>query len=291
MADERPQRIRAFIRLVVWSYLLLGLFLYFKQDVLIFPGYVLSEFQEKGVRKSASLPKGVESKFLQTADDESIELWRLDADRNEDSPKQIAIIFHGNGDTVDRFFSVQQWFQAQGVTSYSFDYRGFGNSTGQPSEQGLYNDSDAIWNEVVSREKVDPQQVVILGYSVGAALAAQLAAKHQVGALILLAPFASMRETIKKRSVVYSLYLFLLKYNLPTAKYVSELKYTNLIVAHGRLDEVVPFTEGQQVFASYQGGGERLFIDSPDAGHGDVFAKTYGKLSETLKSWSSSRPK
>src|SRR5690606_31161327 len=110
-----------------------------------------------------SLPPGVESVFVKTPDEKQLEVWRLAVAES----RYVAIVFHGNAGDVENFFVFQQYLQTLGITSYGFDYRGFGKSSGWPSEEGLYIGSDTVIDYVLDKEGVDPDSLILVGVSIG----------------------------------------------------------------------------------------------------------------------------
>ena len=119
-------------------------FLIVTQDFHIFPGAVFSLFRRKGLRIANSLPPLIESHFIPTKDGKRLEVWEHAAQFENESRKEVAIIFHGNGAPLETFLFTQMWFSEMGIKSYCFDYRGFGASSGWPSEQGLYEVGSSV---------------------------------------------------------------------------------------------------------------------------------------------------
>ncbi|MCB0323858.1 MAG: alpha/beta fold hydrolase [Bdellovibrionales bacterium] len=287
---------------------LFSVFMVASQSAQIFPGALASLIS--GKTENRKLPQGVESIFVDTADGETLEAWRLDvvpkcgesganfdpkpdssgSEKHERSTASItecthsrktAIVFHGNGGDVQNFFVYQQYFQRIGVRSYGFDYRGFGNSSGWPSEEGLYRDADAIVEYVKSREQLTADDLVLVGISVGTGPAAYAAAKHGVGALVLFSPFRSLLQLVKEMTFVGFLHPFLL-FEFPVEQYVAALERTCLVVVHGKVDTVIPFSHGEQVAAAYQGTRASAFLPSESAGHNDILFKTATALPPIL---------
>jgi len=249
--------------------------------VQIFPGAFASLFSSKK-RDPQTIPFWVKASFVETSDGKQIELWRVDANDDVVDTGKVAILFHGNGDKVDNFVGLQVWFAQQGITSYSFDYRGYGKSTGWPSEKGLYLDSDAVWDAVISQIKAQPEDIMIVGYSIGTALATRLAAKHNIGTLVLLSAYSSIKELVGERALFKPLTPFL-KYKLNTLEYISKLKETDLIAIHGKQDPIINFSHLKKVVSAYKGSGQSVAIEVEDAAHNDLFLKSKNKLGEKLR--------
>ena len=183
-------RVASFLGASLFCFFLL---VFFFQEVLIFPGLLASS-------KNAEIttPNGAESFFVNTTDGESINAWRLAAFKNEET-KKTALIFHGNADSLRSAHNYQKFFKSLGITSYIFSYRGYGLSSGWPSEEGLYLDGSALTEEILRRENIDPKELIVVGVSIGTGPASFIAKKYSVGTLILYSPYTSLPDLIKEK--------------------------------------------------------------------------------------------
>ena len=272
-----------YLSLALWVRLPLMVFIFFIvlvsiQNFLIFPAAVLSIFKGSE-RDNATLPADVESIFVDTSDGEKLEVWRLGL--SQKAP--VAVIFHGNGGDVENFLPYQKYFQSLGITSYGFDYRGYGRSSGWPSEEGLYTDAKAVVDYVLSRESLSNKELIVVGISVGTGPASYAAAEFDPGALVLVSPFISLSEAIKSRPLIGILHTFAF-YDFPVKQHVGKLVETCLVVAHGEKDNVIPFSQGQAVFKNYHGRKFSAFIDSSEASHNDILFKSYPRVTKALRS-------
>lgn len=251
------------------------------QDIQIFPAAVPSLLASPE-RNPSTLPAQVESSFVETSDRVRIETWRLPGDPTAKSSPYIGIVFHGNGGTIDDFFSLQQWFAAQGMVSYGFDYRGYGKSSGWPSEEGIYRDAEAVWKYVQQKESVSGDRIIVLGFSIGAGAAAKLAMDIEPRALVLLSPYSSITQLLLERPLLKFLKPFL-RYSFPTAKYVSRLKQTGLVIAHGTQDTIIPFSHSETVLAAYRGNYPAQTVYEDGLGHNDLFFGVERRLTAALE--------
>jgi hypothetical protein len=255
----RPLYQRIAIVLIVFSFLIVG-----TQNLQIFPGAVAGLLESR-VRDPKTLPEGVSSYFVNTEDGKQLEVWQLPV---VDS-SSAAIVFHGNGASVSNFFPYQQFFAARGITSYGFDYRGYGKSTGWPSEKGLYLDSDAVIKFVAQMENLAPEKLIIAGVSIGSGPASYAASRIQPKALILFSPYESLPEAIGA-TPVFGIFKMFSWYEFPVKQFVSTLKSSCMIVVHGTKDTVIPIAQGKTVFGAYSGSGKSSFIEAHGAGHNDI---------------------
>ncbi len=241
----------------------------FTQDLQVFPAVIFSLLKRKG-RRTSKVPSEVESIFVETDDNKRIEVWRVPPAVDAAPSPYVGVIFHGNAGSLENFFALQLWFHYLGMTSYCFDYRGIGRSTGWPRERGLELDSDAVYRYVAEREKVGPEQIIIFGYSVGSAMAARIASLHQPKLLILMSALTDAKRILRETPVM-SVFCPFLWWRLPTIDYVRALKTTHLIIAHGERDRTIPPRHGRDLLAAYAGTGrtDALFHGASD--HNNLF--------------------
>jgi uncharacterized protein len=218
------------------SYLCISAVLFLLQDLLIFP------LLWSKITKSQTIlvpPAGIKSFMVNTFDGERLGVWTtFDATANLSSP-YVGIIFHGNGETVEQR-NYLPFFARHKMAAFTFDYRGYGESTGWPSENKLMQDAESIWQAVKEKTGVSSDKVVILGNSIGSGPASYLAAKINPRALILIAAFSSMPKVVEQVPI-YKPFKWLLRYNFPNDQHLKNLKAECLIMAHGRSDEVISF--------------------------------------------------
>ncbi len=258
---------RAFI-----AYLLVGLLLYAGQDYLVFPRLQDRWFSVKEPVRKLSFP--VSQVFVDTPDGHKLDVrTNFDASRKTE---YAAIVFHGNGETVEKG-NFLPFFNSQGIAAFTFDYRGYGNSSGWPSEQHLYDDALVMYEYVKSVTGLDSSKIILLGNSIGSGFAAKLASEIQPKALILIAPYYSFRNVILGRPV-YAPFVYFLRYHMDTIGSLKKLQDTCLIVAHGNHDSVIPFSHAEKIMSETENIQHKVLLHSEQAGHNDIFYKVEDSL-------------
>ena len=157
--------------------------------------------------------------------------------------------FHGNaGNISHRLGNFRRLHDKVKSNVFAVDYRGYGRSEGTVSEQGTYRDAEAALRHLRARHDIDAKNIVIFGQSLGAAVAAELAGREECLALILEAPFASIREMAR---VAFPWLPIgpLIRTRYDVSETIKRVK-APILILHGDRDEVVPFEQGKQVFAS-----------------------------------------
>jgi uncharacterized protein len=253
------------------------------QDLHIFPGALTSKIRLL-FQRIPKIPSEIESKFILTKDGRKLEIWKYRPESQTNLSDYVAIIFHGNGGPLENFLFIQMWFAELGIRSYGFDYRGYGRSSGWPSESGIYLDSDAVWEHVLKSEDIEASKIIVVGISVGGAPAARIASMHAARLLLLSSAFTDLKSTVRAQPVVGILWPFI-RYRFPTIDYVRELKKTDLLIAHSSRDNIVPSDHSEKLEAAYRGTGRGQRLTSDTAGHNLAFYDLKDRLRDTVLEW------
>jgi fermentation-respiration switch protein FrsA (DUF1100 family) len=175
------------------------------------------------------------------------------------------IVFNGNAGNRAHRAALAAAFAARGMACLLFDYRGYGGNPGLPSERGLTKDARAARAAVADRPDVDPARIVYFGESLGAAVAARLAAEHPPAALILRSPFSSLADVGAYHYPVLPV-RWLLRDRYPVAEIVRQVQAPLLVVA-GEDDRIVPPGSSEVVYEAAAGPKRIRLI--PGADHND----------------------
>ena len=177
--------------------------------------------------------------------------------------------FHGNGGNIGHRVEELALVHARlGVNVFIFDYRGYGNSEGSPSERAIYRDARAALAYLQTRPELAPEQIVYFGRSLGAAVAIELAGDHPPAGLVLVAPFASLGDMAR---IAYS-YLplsWLLGNRYDSVARISQL-HQPVLILHGDQDEIVPRSQAEKLLKAAN--PPKSFQVLPGAGHNDTYS-------------------
>ena len=160
----------------------------------------------------------------------------------------VVLFFHGNAGSISHRLDYLRMFRELGFSILIFDYRGYGKSSGEPSEIGTYQDAEAAWNYLVETKRIAPSSIVLYGESLGGAVAAWLAARVKPRALIITSTFTSLPDLGAKLYPLFPVRL-LTRYEYNAKKYLQAATCPVLIV-HSREDEIVPFEHGEQLYTA-----------------------------------------
>jgi fermentation-respiration switch protein FrsA (DUF1100 family) len=212
---------------------------------------------------------------LQTADGESLEAWHIPY---LDSPVTV-LYCHGNGGNISMRLDTARFFHQLGLSLFMFDYRGYGQSSGSPSEKGLYIDADAAWRYLVETLHIEPEKIVLRGHSLGGAVAAHLASERKVGALILESTFPSA-TAVGQATFPWLPVRWLLWHRYDNLDQLRDSRIP-VLVMHSRSDELIPFRFGESVYARV--GGQKKFVEiSGDHNTGFLTSKSYAAAIKAL---------
>jgi uncharacterized protein len=210
---------------------------------------------------AAGLPKA-EEVVLATSDGEHVIAWHV-APQGE---KPVVLYFHGNGGSLawraERFLALTE----DGTGLLALSYRGYGGSSGRPTEAGLIADGFAAY--AFAAERYPAARIALWGESLGSAVAVALAAEKPVARIVLEASFTSIAD------VAAQIYWFLPARLLIKDPFRSDLRVGKVkapvLVLHGERDEVVPIAFGERLYALIDAPKE--FVRFPTAGHNDLGA-------------------
>ena len=203
---------------------------------------------------------GAEEIELTTADGEKVIVWHVPP--KGDRP--VVLYFHGNGGSLawraNRFRS----FVADGTGLVALSYRGYGGSTGSPTEAGLIADAEAAYAFAAARYPVE--RIAVWGESLGTGVAVALAASHKIARLILETPFTSAAD-VGARIYWFLPVQFLMKDSFRSDARIGKVTVPVLIL-HGTADALIPFDHGEKLFALAN--EPKRFVRLEGGGHSDL---------------------
>jgi len=203
---------------------------------------------------------GADEIVLDTADGEKVVAWHIPPQEG----KPVIVYFHGNGGALHIRVGRFRALTAGGYGLLALSYRGYGGSTGRPTEAGLLADAAAAYSFATARYA--PAKIVLWGESLGTGVAVAFAVQHPVGGLVLEAPFTSAVD------IAAAVYPFVPVRLLMLDQFRSDERINAvkapILVMHGERDRVVPIAYGERLFALAR--EPKKFVRFPQGGHDDL---------------------
>jgi fermentation-respiration switch protein FrsA (DUF1100 family) len=247
-------------RILVAALVLVQVFLYVMQDRMIFFRQPLAEEMRGLVHK---LRPDAEEIVLPTADGHRLHGWFVrNGDGKADAP--ALIYFGGNAEEVSGF--ALEANELPGVSFALFNYRGYGRSEGDPSEQALFSDSLAIYDAVAARHGVDRNRIVVMGRSLGSGVATYLASQRQVAAVVLVTPYDSV-AAIARAQYPFVLVDVLLRHPFDSLSRAKTIDVPMLALIAGT-DSVVPPAHARTLAKAWRGPVTSVVFER--AGHNNI---------------------
>jgi len=183
--------------------------------------------------------------WITTSDNERLHSWYIPAT----NARYTLLFFHGNtGNISDRLDTIKI-FNTLGLSILIIDYRGYGKSSGVPTEEGTYFDGDASWHYLVQELKIAAESIIIFGRSLGGGIATEIATRYHSAGLVLESTFSTMPAVAKD------------VYPLIPVSLIIHTKYANidkirqihcpLLIIHSTEDEYIGFHHGQALYNAY----------------------------------------
>jgi len=205
----------------------------------------------------------VEEVFITTDDGVRLHAWFAAAE----GASRTILYFHGNAGNLSLRLANIGWLQELPANVLAVDYRGYGKSEGKPTEAGVYRDAEAAYDYLARERKIPPEQLVVLGQSLGTAVAVDLASKRQVSALILEAGFPSAKRVAQQAMGLPGLG-WIIRARFDSAAKLKSVR-TPVLVAHCRKDSVMPFVLGEELYAAAN--PPKQFVVYPDDCHEPLY--------------------
>jgi fermentation-respiration switch protein FrsA (DUF1100 family) len=202
---------------------------------------------------------------VRAADGVTLRGWYLPPAAAAPRPAPGVIWFYGNMETVAGVGTIAAAWRPPEMALLVLDYRGYGESDGQPTEAGLYLDGDAAWAFLAAQPEVDAGRIALYGRSLGSAVALEVAARHPARAVVLESPFTNARALARRHYwFLPGALVHLSMDNVARARALA----VPLFVAHGTEDRIAPIAMGRAVA---EAGRARTFLPIAGAGHNDTY--------------------
>lgn len=225
--------------LIVAVFGVVAAYLYFNQHKMVF--FPSSDI----VITPSDLNLNFEDHFLNVTDSDSIHAWFL-PNRNDSSSNRVLLFCHGNAGNMSHRMETAEFIIRQGYSIVMFDYRGYGRSSGIPTEDNLHDDAQAVYDWLLNSKQVSAEDIIIFGRSLGGAVAVDLASRNECGGLIVESSFTSI-EDMGRRMFPYMPVKLLIRFDFNALEKISRINCP-VLVTHSPTDEIIAFELGRKLF-------------------------------------------
>lgn len=211
-----------------------------------------------------------------TEDGYQLHGWFIPAD----NANPTMLYFHGNAGNISGRMETIQLLHQLGLNVFIFDYRGYGQSEGRPTEEGTYRDAITAWNYLRSERGVSESKIIVMGRSLGGSVAAWLAARKNPAASIIESTFTSAAD-LGVELYPWLPVRWLIKYDYNTLVNIQKID-NPLFMSHSQQDQVVPYHHGKKLFEAAN--EPKMFLELKGT-HGSGFLDTGEKYRNALRSF------
>lgn len=252
-----------FVIVVISVFVMVAVYVYFNQKNMVF----------YPTRDIVVTPRDIGIEFddvyIPSDDNVTIHGWFVPAGRTNDK----AILFcHGNAGNISHRLETIEFLNGLGVSVLIFDYRGYGLSTGEPTEEGVYADARQCYDWLVNEKGFEQKDIIVFGRSLGGAVAIELASRTGCHSVVVESSFTNAADMARKIFPILPTGV-LLKYRFDSLEKIATVGCPVMVI-HSPEDDLIPYAMGEKLyeraaqpkrFVKIHGGhNDRDYINDPD---------------------------
>jgi fermentation-respiration switch protein FrsA (DUF1100 family) len=236
--------------------------------------------QREHVRTPADVGLAYEDVYFTAADGTVLHAWWLPAAKNPGpvEPRGTVLFLHGNAENVSTHLASVWWLPAAGYQVLLPDYRGYGQSGGEPRFPEVFDDIEAAYRWLEARPEVSDRPLFLLGQSLGGSLGAFAVGsgripRDRLAGVVLDSAFARydwVARDVARQSWLTRLFQWPIAWSMPDGydplDVVADLSPVPLLLIHGRQDRIVPYRHAEALFAAAREPKSFLSFDGPHIG-------------------------
>ncbi len=231
-----------------------GLVYHYQRHLLYHPDKAIAEPSHYGLQ-------GFFDILLPSSDGVNVQLWY----RAAVPGFPTVVYYHGNASNIGNRAGIYAALAEKGFGVLALSYRGYGKSTGDPTEQGIYDDARTALRFLTDQQHIPLKHIIVFGESLGTGVAVQMASEYDVAALVLQAPFTSVAA--RAAEIYFYIPVNMMIYDkFDSLSKIAKVK-PPLLLFHGDLDTVIPIRMGKTLFAAANEPKQAVYF--PNNAHND----------------------
>jgi hypothetical protein len=252
----------------LWATIIITMVI-FEESMIFFPDpYPSGNWDVEAVARGSGT--SVEDCFFEASDGIRLHAWWCRPDGAgavvQPTSEMVLLWFHGNAGNLAHRADLMLELARLPAQIFIVGYRGYGRSEGRPTENGLYRDARAAWRYLRDQGGVEADRIVILGKSLGSAVAVDLAVEVEPAGLIVESGFSSIPEMAAHHYPFVPRWLVRTK--MDSLSKIGRV-HCPIMVIHSPADEIVPYEHGRRLFEA--AGGDKRFLEVPGAHHNELW--------------------
>jgi hypothetical protein len=190
------------------------------------------------------------------------------------------LLSHGQGGNLETHFGLAKTMLQAGCSVMTYDYQGFGKSSGVASSINMQQDGEAAYRYLTDVQHLKPSEIILCGISLGSGVASHIAEKNRCAAVILISPYTSLKQVAIERNPLFRFYpaSFFPQPDLGSLSFVRSNSAIPILLIHGVNDPIISAIHAQELDKAAR--APHWLILEPKAHHGD-FSTTF--LSQQIK--------
>lgn len=260
------KRIFRWIKVIIILYCLIGIALYYAQDAML--------FRPKPVAKDHAYNFSQPNKELNIPYSSSSNMNVIQFTTKDTAVKGVVLYFHGNRENIAWYAKNAPRFTDHGYEVWMIDYPGYGKSTGDFTEQKLYDWALVFYK--LARTRFSPDSIILYGKSMGSGIATQLASVRDCKHLVLETPYYSFPSIVGSYFPIYPLNK-MIRFKIPTWQYMQEVT-APVTIFHGTSDGVIRYSNAKRLMPFLKKNDTFITIDG--GSHNDL--PTYPEYTKQL---------
>ncbi len=212
----------------------------------------------------------IENVFFSSGNGVKLHGWFL----RKAGAQKVVLISHGNGGNLTNRIPLIAMFLEEGLSVFIYDYEGYGRSSGSPSVQKICQNGSAAYDLLLAQMGYKANQIIVFGESLGSGVSCDVASKHEVAAIILQSPFATLRDLAREKILWLRLYpdaLFPKEQDLQNAQLLSQ-PHAPLLIVHGKQDRIISVRNAESIYQLAK--PPKTLVELAKLGHNNMYDST-----------------